>query len=106
MCRSEPGALEFLIEDKRNFFAIMQPFDFMILWPYDGGGCYSVSCTPLFRLHGFVTNISRNSRSPVDRSTNVPTAESKASLRTSSCLPPKAIGMTGICSQAMSSRSR
>lgn len=49
VCPSEPGALEFLVEDKRQFFEVMQPFDFMTLWPYDGGGCYSESCAPWAR---------------------------------------------------------
>lgn len=42
----QPSAREFLVEDKRAVFERMQPFDSMILWPYDGGGCYCDQCAP------------------------------------------------------------
>lgn len=49
VCPSQPGAWEFLVEDKRQYLELMQPFDFLCLWPYDGGGCYSASCAPWAR---------------------------------------------------------
>lgn len=46
VCPSKPGAWEFLVEDKREYLALMQPMDYVCLWPYDGGGCYSEDCKP------------------------------------------------------------
>lgn len=43
---SKPGAWNFLVDDKRQYLEIMQPYDFICLWPYDGGGCYCSDCAP------------------------------------------------------------
>lgn len=46
VCPSQPGAGEFLIEDKRQYLALMQPHEYICLWPYDGGGCFCSACAP------------------------------------------------------------
>ncbi|HUS62238.1 MAG TPA: hypothetical protein VMY34_08580, partial [Acidimicrobiales bacterium] len=46
VCASQPGASDFLVSDKRDYLALMAPFDYICLWPYDGGGCACDACAP------------------------------------------------------------
>lgn len=46
VCPSTPGGREFLVNDKAEYLPIMQPYEVICLWPYDGGGCWCDACAP------------------------------------------------------------
>lgn len=46
VCPTVDGGADFLVEDKKTYLPLMQAYDTLCLWPYDGGGCYGDECRP------------------------------------------------------------
>lgn len=46
LCPSKPRGRKVLLESHERYFSMIPPFDYLLYWPLDAGGCGCDACTP------------------------------------------------------------